>query len=472
MNYRVGAPSKSAGRFALLLILLLAVALHPPMAVSGAATAVGGRVFFDTNGNGRQDAGEAGLQGVSITLEGWDENGLRIERSTVSNEHGTYYFPDLPTGTFVLKETDPAGYLSTTPNRLTVTISSPQSTVKVCFGDALPITLWGAVFEDLDADSEQGLGEPGLPDVRLDLYADPDGDGLLSPSQTPLRTTYTSADGLYIFHDLLPGHYVLQETDPEQFGSLTPNQVALFLRSSEIGNEYTCYFGDVRLAAIGGRAWVDSNENGMLDAREDGMAGVLVTAQGEGGKASAVSDSDGHFRMEGLLPGEYVITANPPFDFTLTSPQSISVSLRPGEELLTLQIGLRRLQGDVRLGYIDGQSLDRAVELRWFTSYEGRDHAGFHVYRSLEGEDCYQRVTAELIAALAPGVGGASYTWRDTAVEAGTTYYYRLSNVRSDGYESLFGPVAVTVGHNPGGKSAYMVYMPSVIHRSVVPQAH
>jgi len=241
---------KSLRRF-LLLMLLLAATFYPPMAVSEAiGMAVGGRVFFDSDGNGRQDVDEPGLSGVSITLEGWDEEGHPLQRSTLSNEDGSYQFSELPTGTFIIEETDPAGYLSTTPNTISVTLSSPQNYSEAHFGDALPILLWGIVFEDLDADGEQGLEEPGLPGVRLDLFADPDGDGQPSPSQTPLRTTYTSDEGLYFFRDLLPGPYILQETDPERFFSLMPNRVAQFLRSSEVGNEYTHHFGDIRLAVI------------------------------------------------------------------------------------------------------------------------------------------------------------------------------------------------------------------------------
>ena len=243
--------SKPAEPLALLLILLIALAFHPLMAVSGAtAAAIGGRVFFDSDGDGVQDADEAGLPDVSITLEGQDEGGHLVQRSALTAQDGSFQFPDLPAGTFVIQETDPVGYLSTTSNAISVTISSTQNYSEAHFGDALPITLWGVVFEDLDADGEQGLNEPGLPDVRLDLYADPDGDGQPAPSQAPLRTTYTSADGLYFFRQLLPGPYVLQETDPERFFSLTPNRVAQFLRSCEVGNEYNHHFADVRLAAI------------------------------------------------------------------------------------------------------------------------------------------------------------------------------------------------------------------------------
>ncbi|OGL39302.1 MAG: hypothetical protein A3C43_11865 [Candidatus Schekmanbacteria bacterium RIFCSPHIGHO2_02_FULL_38_11] len=48
---------------------------------------------------------------------------------------GTYSFSGLAAGTYTVKETDPAGYCSTTPNKITITIKNKKVTNQD-FGDS------------------------------------------------------------------------------------------------------------------------------------------------------------------------------------------------------------------------------------------------------------------------------------------------------------------------------------------------
>lgn len=54
--------------------------------------------------------------------------------------------------------------------------------------------------------------------------------------------TSTSGDGAFVFSGLVPGAYVLQQTDPQGFSSSTPNEVAINLEPGQAG---TASFGDV-----------------------------------------------------------------------------------------------------------------------------------------------------------------------------------------------------------------------------------
>ncbi len=66
----------------------------------GAATgSIGDRVWFDYNGNGKQDAGEPGINGVKLTLK--DINGRTLATATTSG-NGDYIFKDLPAGTYTV----------------------------------------------------------------------------------------------------------------------------------------------------------------------------------------------------------------------------------------------------------------------------------------------------------------------------------------------------------------------------------
>ena len=87
-----------------------------------------GTVFNDTNGNGEQDYGEAGIPGVTVTL---DET-----TSVVTNESGQYTFTLEAAGIHTLVETDPAGYTSTTTNEVDVDVDLGHS-YEADFGDKI-----------------------------------------------------------------------------------------------------------------------------------------------------------------------------------------------------------------------------------------------------------------------------------------------------------------------------------------------
>ena len=90
--------------------------------------AIYGIVFEDTNGDGVQNLGEAGIQDVTVTLDGSD--------TTTTNASGYYVFTTTVVGTHTVVETDPDGYFSTTPNTVTLTVALNWH-YQVDFGDAL-----------------------------------------------------------------------------------------------------------------------------------------------------------------------------------------------------------------------------------------------------------------------------------------------------------------------------------------------
>ena len=88
--------------------------------------ALRGVVFYDSNGDGDQDAGEPGLAGRTVYLDA-NRNGVLDagERSTVTvaddpatagvNEAGTYFFDDVAPGGYIVREVAPVGTVFTTP---------------------------------------------------------------------------------------------------------------------------------------------------------------------------------------------------------------------------------------------------------------------------------------------------------------------------------------------------------------------
>jgi len=71
---------------------------------------ISGFVFLDENGNGIQDLGEGGIEGVEITLTGQDVFGNSVEQVAFTDASGQYVFSGLNAGTYALQETQPSGF--------------------------------------------------------------------------------------------------------------------------------------------------------------------------------------------------------------------------------------------------------------------------------------------------------------------------------------------------------------------------
>ena len=97
----------------------------------------------------------------------------------------------------------------------------------------------------------------------------------------------------------------------------------------------------------------------------------------------------------------------------------------------------------VTLASFDAQAIIDRILLSWETVSEV-NNAGFNLYRSAS-----PAAPDELLAFVpsqAPGsTQGASYSYDDTAVSAGQTWYYWLEDVDLSGATSLHGPVSATL---------------------------
>jgi uncharacterized repeat protein (TIGR01451 family)/LPXTG-motif cell wall-anchored protein len=80
------------------------------------------------------------------------------------------------------------------------------------------VSLGDVVFLDADDDGVRDTGEPGVSGVTVNLYSDPDGDGVFD---TPAGTTQTGTDGTYLFEGLAPGDYVVEVVIPADHRSST-----------------------------------------------------------------------------------------------------------------------------------------------------------------------------------------------------------------------------------------------------------
>ncbi len=187
-----------------------------------ARASLGDFVWNDTNANGIQDAGEPGIENVTVELF----NGSGVSQgTTTTNASGIYAFTNLTPGDYYLTFTPPAGFVfspqnaggddsvdsdanTTTGTTATTTLTAGENDISWDAGLYQRASLGDFVWNDTNANGIQDAGEPGIENVTVELF---NGSGV---SQ---GTTTTNASGIYAFTNLTPGDYYLTFTPPAGF---------------------------------------------------------------------------------------------------------------------------------------------------------------------------------------------------------------------------------------------------------------
>jgi choice-of-anchor A domain-containing protein/uncharacterized repeat protein (TIGR01451 family) len=173
---------------------------------------IGDFVWYDSDGDGLQDEGEAGIAGVTVLLfrdvngDGALDDGDQLIASQETDAAGGYLFTGVFAGNYLVtvsEDTLPEDYALTSGfATAVVSLVGGQIDLSADFGyrsTAVPnASIGDRVWEDLSRDGVQDPDEPGLVGVTVTLL---DADG-----QT-VATTVTDGDGYYLFAELPPGTY-------------------------------------------------------------------------------------------------------------------------------------------------------------------------------------------------------------------------------------------------------------------------
>ncbi len=201
---------------------------------------VGSVVFADANKNGVKDIGEAGIGGIAVRLLSGDGNVLA---KTVTDANGLYIFTYLNQGKFMVETDLPAGYSASTSSRSAVfavtrggapaglpktlpagvTDPAPATSAyyNVNFGYLKPVTIGNFVWDDLNDNGVQDVGEPGLAKVSVQLTdVGPDGKQGTTDDKVISQST-TDDKGYYSFAGLPNGVYFVTVTTPPGYRSST-----------------------------------------------------------------------------------------------------------------------------------------------------------------------------------------------------------------------------------------------------------
>ncbi|YCM42164.1 SdrD B-like domain-containing protein [Verrucomicrobiaceae bacterium 227] len=362
----------------------------PPTASNEVETtigyAIGDFVWVDTNGNGVQDGGETGLDGVIVNLLNPDGSptGRTTTTATKSGNPGYYEFAYVIPGNYLVEFVKPAGYVFSPQDiatggatdatdsdadpatgRAAVTVSGANNPTTDA-GVYQPVSVAGKVeFDNV-------LGAQPLGGVTLRLL-DGNGDPVDDPNQSGTQdyvVTSLGLDGSYSFVGLPPGTYRVAEDQPAGYSSISDtdnannnligDQTPITLTSgqSSTGNNF---LEALLVGSIGDYVWNDADGDGVQDANEVAIPGVVVfiDLNSDGiksvGEPSATTDGSGAYLIGGLIAGIYNVTVD-----GTTLPAGMSNTGDPdatkdGKSSVTLAIEENRT--DVDFGYQSNTSL-------------------------------------------------------------------------------------------------------------------
>jgi len=167
---------------------------------------IGGRVWNDANGDGRQTTAERGLGAWVVRISGSSlPSGFRSTQST--DPDGRYQFSGLPTGTYKVCVDIRAGYTPSydldgvgTPHCAAAALGVGQTRSDVDFGYWQPSRIGDRLWNDANGNRVQDAGEAGLVGWTVTL------SGTALPAGYP-ATQQSGANGAYGFGTLPTGNY-------------------------------------------------------------------------------------------------------------------------------------------------------------------------------------------------------------------------------------------------------------------------
>jgi uncharacterized repeat protein (TIGR01451 family) len=323
-----------------------------------------GAVYVDANNDNVRQADEAGVAGVEVRLTGTDAAGVAVSVARNTDAGGVFRFDDLLGGTYVLTETQPAGYDDrgetagsaggTVENDRISAIALPVGVDAAGYLFAENGTgLQGAVYLDLNDNGVRDPDDPGIDGVTVRL---------LDATGGVIRTTTTGSTGGFNFPGVAPGSYTIEEVQPAGYGDGRENPNPRVPVTVGPGPTPVTNFGE-KGGSIAGAVYVDQDGNGQRGSSEPAIGGVTVTLTGTDVRGRTVTQTattaaDGSYRFTHVVAGTYTVTETQPADYAdgAETAGSVGGSLTPPDAISGIVLG----PAQDATGYLFGERGARA----------------------------------------------------------------------------------------------------------------
>jgi hypothetical protein len=324
---------------------------------------VGNFVWDDIDGDGRQDAGEPGMAGITVQL--WNSAKTSLIDSAITNASGIYsviaplpgnyrvrvllpnpsdeFSPKDMAGGDDLKDSDinPSGadFGFTDSFNLAsnvISITTKDAGIKIFRTPTptrtpTPINVGNFVWDDVDGDGNQDAGEPGMAGITVQLWN--------SAKNDLIDSAITSVSGIYSVTAPLPGDYRIRVILPSPSDQFSPkNMAADDLKDSDINpsgadigftDVYTFASNLISITTIdagiiryrtptptrtptpinvGNLVWNDLDGDGVQDGNEPGLGGITVQLWNSAKTqlmGSTTTNASGIYTLIAPTPGDY-----------------------------------------------------------------------------------------------------------------------------------------------------------------------
>lgn len=358
------------------------------MGVGGATTGAGaGRVWMDSNHNGKLDADEAGVAGIRILLEHVE---MGVQHELATEESGLFEFSKLHPGSYRLTAELPEHLMFTVPGGQSImsndSARKDSASVNVLadgkadFGQIGLMTntsLKLLAFHDSNVNGWMDEGEPAFAGARLTVHR----------QDRQVAEAVSDANGVALIPLIRGGDLRLSLSLPDgqifsvsggEGGNAFFDQRAADSLSIPYalphGQESQLLAGVTLPAQVSGLLFEDMNSNALMDQGEAPVQGFAVQALTASGEVleSTETDQAGRYHFPRLIPGGYQlrILLQSPYIFSGTPQanaervnrftsqtadygETEALQLQPGQHLEAMDGAVFRsgvIEGDVLLG--------------------------------------------------------------------------------------------------------------------------
>lgn len=288
---------------------------------------IDGKVWEDAAYDGKIGQDERGIAGARVSLLN-AADGTEVA-TTTTDENGAYAIGFVRPGAYMLSFELPNGMIFTCDGDGAVgmtdasvaktdafDVAMGQSMSGINAGAIVPASIRGSVNVDANENGLCDENESGLSDAVITIMQ----------GGTIVTSERTNADGVFEIDSLRPGTYRVRVALPEDALFAHGTTLALASADAQEGEtaEFTLTMGEatemqpvpvVQTATVSGRAWLDTNADGWMDANEPAMTDVTAQLLDESFKVVAKTKvaEDGTYRFERLRSGTYAI------EFTLSA---------------------------------------------------------------------------------------------------------------------------------------------------------